>query len=93
MRTNPDHAVNATDTRTELLDKVTSPGSPHLLAVTDEQRVERLQQLAVDLTRALDVAEEQRRILRDLARNDSELADFAPRTGRMTHHRSSSRKR
>ena len=93
MRTHPDHAVTITAPRTEPLESTTSPGSPHLLAVTDEQRVERLQQLAVDLTRALDVAEEQRRILRDLARNANELADFAPRSGRVTHHRPSSRKR
>ena len=44
-------------------------------ALTHEQRVQRLQQLTADLAKAVDVAEEQRRILRDLARDASELAD------------------
>lgn len=94
MRTHPDHAAEAsTDTRTKFIGKVISPGSSQLLAVTDEQRVECLQQLAVDPTRALDVAEEQRKILRDLARSASELADSAPKSGRVAHRRPSSRKR
>ena len=46
-----------------------------LPALTHEQRVERLQQLTADLANAVDLAEEQRRILRDLARDASELAD------------------
>ena len=46
-----------------------------LPALTHEQRVQRLQQLTADLAKAVDVAEEQRRILRDLARDASELAD------------------
>ena len=44
-------------------------------ALTHEQRVQRLEQLTADLARAVDLAEEQRRILRDLARDASELAD------------------
>ena len=44
-------------------------------ALTHEQRVQRLQQLTADLARAVDLAEEQRRILRDLARDASELAE------------------
>jgi len=44
-------------------------------ALSHEQRVQRLQQLTADLARAVDLAEEQRRILRDLARDASELAD------------------
>ena len=39
-----------------------------------EQRLERLQRLVADLQRAVDVAEEQRRILRDLAHSAEELA-------------------
>ena len=46
-----------------------------LPALTHEQRVQRLQQLTADLGKAVDLAEEQRRILRDLARDASELAD------------------
>ena len=46
-----------------------------LPALTHEQRVQRLQQLTADLAKAVDLAEEQRRILRDLARDASELAD------------------
>lgn len=46
-----------------------------LPALTHEQRVERLQQLTADLAKAVDLAEEQRRILRDLARDATELAD------------------
>jgi hypothetical protein len=34
-----------------------------------------LQQLTADLAKAVDLAEEQRRILRDLARDATELAD------------------
>jgi hypothetical protein len=44
-------------------------------ALTHEQRVQRLQQLTSDLAKAVDLAEEQRRILRDLARDAGELAD------------------
>jgi hypothetical protein len=47
----------------------------HLPALTHEQRVQRLQQLTADLAKAVDLAEEQRRILRDLARDATELAD------------------
>ena len=46
-----------------------------LPALTHEQRVQRLQQLTSDLEKAVDLAEEQRRILRDLARDATELAD------------------
>jgi hypothetical protein len=46
-----------------------------LPALTHEQRVQRLQQLTADLAKAVDLAEEQRRILRDLARDANELAD------------------
>jgi hypothetical protein len=45
-----------------------------LPALTHEQRVQRLQQLTSDLAKAVDLAEEQRRILRDLARDANELA-------------------
>ena len=45
------------------------------LSLTHEQRVERLQQLTTDLARAVDMAEEQRRALRDIARDASELAE------------------
>ena len=44
-------------------------------ALTHEQRVQRLLQLTSDLAKAVDLAEEQRRILRDLARDATELAD------------------
>jgi hypothetical protein len=47
-----------------------------LPALTHEQRVQRLQQLAQDLATAVDLAEEQRRILRDLAHDANELADL-----------------
>jgi hypothetical protein len=47
-------------------------------ALTHDQRVQRLQQLASDLAKAVDLAEEQRRILRDLARNATEMADSLP---------------
>jgi hypothetical protein len=43
--------------------------------LTHEQRVERLQQLTNDLARAVDLAEEQRRMLRDIARDATDLAD------------------
>jgi hypothetical protein len=43
--------------------------------LTHEQRLERLHRLLADLQRAVDVAEEQRRILRDLAHSAEELAD------------------
>ena len=43
--------------------------------LTHQQRVERLQQLTTDLAKAVDLAEEQRRVLRDIARDASELAD------------------
>lgn len=46
-----------------------------LPALTHEQRVQRLQRLTADLAKAVDLAEEQRRILRDLARDATELAD------------------
>ena len=46
-----------------------------LPALTHDERVQRLQQLTSDLEKAVDLAEEQRRVLRDLARNASELAD------------------
>jgi hypothetical protein len=46
-----------------------------LPGLTHEQRVQRLQQLTADLAKAVDLAEEQRRILRDLARDATELAD------------------
>lgn len=44
-------------------------------ALTHEQRLERLQQLTTDLAKAVDLAEEQRRVLRDIARDATELAD------------------
>jgi hypothetical protein len=44
-------------------------------ALTHDERVQRLQQLTADLAKAVDLAEEQRRILRDLARDANELAD------------------
>jgi hypothetical protein len=44
-------------------------------ALTHQQRVQRLQQLTADLAKAVDLAEEQRRILRDLAQDASEVAD------------------
>lgn len=44
-------------------------------ALTHEARVERLQQLTTDLAKAVDLAEEQRRMLRDIARDATELAD------------------
>jgi N-glycosylase/DNA lyase len=43
--------------------------------LTHEQQIERLQQLCSDLQKALDVSEEQRRILRDMSRTASELAE------------------
>jgi hypothetical protein len=94
MRTQRDHATEVRpDTMPELVGRVTSPEASQLLAITHEQRLERLQQLAVDLTRALDLAEEQRRILRDLTKNANELVDSAPRMERATPRRASSRKR
>lgn len=46
-----------------------------LPALTHEQRVQRLLQLTSDLAKAVDLAEEQRRILRDLANDANQLAD------------------
>ena len=43
-------------------------------ALTHQERVQRLHQLTTDLAKAVDLAEEQRRILRDLSRDASELA-------------------
>ena len=47
-------------------------------ALTHEQRVQRLQQLTSDRAKAVDLADEQPRILRDVARNANELADSPP---------------
>jgi hypothetical protein len=44
-------------------------------SLTHEERVQRPQQLTADLAKAIDLAEEQRRILRDLARDAAELAE------------------
>ena len=44
-------------------------------ALTHEQQIERLQELCSSLQKALDVSEEQRRILRDMANTASELAE------------------
>ncbi len=44
-------------------------------ALTHEQQIERLQELCSSLQKALDVSEEQRRILRDMASTASELAE------------------
>ena len=44
-------------------------------ALTHEEQIARLQQLCSDLQKALDVSEEQRRILRDMSRTASELAE------------------
>jgi hypothetical protein len=43
--------------------------------LTHEEQSARLQQLCSDLQKALDVSEEQRRILRDLSRSAAELAE------------------
>ena len=43
--------------------------------LTHEEQIERLQQLGSELQKALDVSEEQRRILRDMSRTASELAE------------------
>lgn len=43
--------------------------------LTHEEQIERLQQLCSELQKALDVSEEQRRILRDMSRTASELAE------------------
>ena len=43
--------------------------------LTHEEQSARLQQLCSDLQKALDVSEEQRRILRDLSRRAAELAE------------------
>jgi hypothetical protein len=43
--------------------------------LTHEERIERIQKLCAALQTALDTAEEQRRVLRDVARAASELAD------------------
>jgi len=43
--------------------------------LTHEQQIERLQELCSSLQKALDVSEEQRRILRDMASTASELAE------------------
>ena len=43
--------------------------------LTNEEQIERLQQLCSELQKALDVSEEQRRILRDMSRTASELAE------------------
>jgi N-glycosylase/DNA lyase len=43
--------------------------------LTHEQQIERLQRLCSDLQKALDVSEEQRRILRDMSRSAAELAE------------------
>lgn len=44
-------------------------------ALTHEQQIERLQELCSSLQKALDVSEEQRRILRDMAHTAGELAE------------------
>ena len=44
---------------------------PHL---TNEEQLERIQRLCSELQKALDASEEQRRILRDMARTADELA-------------------
>jgi hypothetical protein len=44
---------------------------PHL---TNEEQLERIQRLCSELQKALDASEEQRRILRDMARTAEELA-------------------
>jgi hypothetical protein len=43
--------------------------------LTHEEQIARLQQLCSDLQKALDVSEEQRRILRDMSRTAAELAE------------------
>jgi hypothetical protein len=43
--------------------------------LTHEEQIERLQHLCSELQKALDVSEEQRRILRDMSRTASELAE------------------
>ncbi len=45
--------------------------APHL---TNEEQLERIQRLCTELQKALDASEEQRRILRDMARTAEELA-------------------
>ncbi len=65
--------------------------------LTHEQRVERLQQLTHDLAKAVDLAEEQRRVLRDIARDATELADAIsdeperPQPARPKHRRAKKR--
>ena len=64
-----------------------------LPALTHEQRVQRLQQLTADRAKAVDLAEEQRRILRDLARDASALADSLAVDPPDSRSRRASRKR
>ena len=66
---------------------------PELSAVSDEARVQRLRQLAVDLTRALDVAGEQRRLLSDLTDYANELSAGSSRSCGQSRPRASTRKR
>ena len=68
-----------------------SSSPPQPSVSSDEARLERLRQLAVDLTRAVDAAEEQRRILGDLADYANEQATgvsrFHGRSQRVTSAR------
>lgn len=51
------------------------PKAEQTVELTHEQRIERIQKLCAALQTALDTAEEQRRVLRDVARAANELAD------------------
>jgi hypothetical protein len=66
---------------------------PEPSAVSEEARVQRLRQLAVDLTRALDVAEEQRRLLGDLTDHANELSGGSSGSCGQSRPRASTRKR
>jgi hypothetical protein len=44
-------------------------------ALTHDEQLARLQQLCSDIQKALDVSEEQRRMLRDMSRAAAELAE------------------
>jgi hypothetical protein len=62
-------------------------------ALTHEERVQRLQQLTDDLEKAVDLAEEQRRLLRGLAREANDLAESLSGEPPAPHNRRPGKKR
>jgi N-glycosylase/DNA lyase len=59
--------------------------------LTHEEQLERIQRLCTELQKALDASEEQRRILRDMARTADELAQALESAA--THNHTFARRR